>query len=818
MSDLKRNVLVAAIFCGLSFSPAYPEAGQALVSFAGDANIKQKDDDEAWLYAQPHEAQWLKDARFGLFVHWNPIAQLGHDLSWSRKGGRRWGKIKVPDHGFIPMEKYDNLYKTFNPVDFNPTEWVNMMKAVGQKYIVFTAKHHDGFCMYDSAYTEYDIMSSYYGKDILKELTDACHAAGIKVGIYYSPTDWYHPDFRTENHDRYVEYYFNQMRELVTKYAPVDVIWWDAFGFHGEAELIKTKEMTKMLRELQPGILLNNRAGLRGDFDTPEQLVGRFQKDRPWETCMTINDQWGYRPNNLPKSKKVLVETLVRCAGGNGNFLLNLGPMANGKFDPLHENRLRELGDWNQQYGQSVFNTKGGPYMPGVYGATTYRKNTIYLHILDWQDKNEVVFPALPFNVISHHVITGGHAQIKSGPDGLKVTMENGKHELDTIIELRVDGDVSTMEPIKVPYRSGSLALNKPAQASSVIFNDRDHHGPKFALDDDVDTLWRTDTMAVDNVSFEVDLERTTLVNRIRIRDAHKRTRHFSLQYQNDGNWVDLYESFETIGHHFDECFEPFEARKIRLLIHKAIAGPQLAEFHVLYSPEMKKDYLTYRLSGSDGLIDEFGGAKVAVSKNSLYNEAPRFSKVTPAPNRSTAKEKTFVLGMSYGKKRSGFYLDAKNGGLSSQNGAISFWMKPESNQNGHYVLFAPKPQMVLFFKYKSSLVYGVGAGTEKKSCSANIQDKQWQHVVLTWSGLKNTAHVYINGTLAGSCEQLPDSIQFGGQVRVGNYDDVRGNRPANIKNQYRGSIFDFQIYSKALQQNEVSALYANPGLTLGEL
>ena len=173
---------------------------------------------------------------------------------------------------------------------------------------------------------------------------------------------------------------------------------------------------------------------------------------------------------------------------------------------------------------------------------------------------------------------------------------------------------------------------------------------------------------------------------------------------------------------------------------------------------------------------------------------------------------------MSYGKKRSGFYLDAKNGGLSSQNGAISFWMKPKSNQNGHYVLFAPKPQMVLFFKDKSSLVYGVGAGTEKKICSANIQDKQWQHVVLTWSGFKNTAHVYINGTLTGSCEQLPDSIQFGGQVRVGNYDDVRGNRPANIKNQYRGSIFDFQIYSKALQQNEVSALYANPGLTLGEL
>lgn len=817
MSKLKRHWLIATILSGLSLSSAHADAGQAIVSFAGDASIEQKSDDEAWLYAKPHETQWLKDARFGLFVHWNPISQLGHDLSWSRKGGRRWGKIKVPDHGFIPIEKYDSLYKTFNPVDFNPTEWVNMMKAVGQKYIVFTAKHHDGFCMYDSAYTDYDIMSSPYGKDILKELTDACHSAGIKVGIYYSPTDWHHPDFRTENHDRYLEYYFNQMRELVTKYAPVDVIWWDAFGFHGEAELIKSKEMTKMLREHQPGILLNNRAAIRGDFDTPEQLVGRFQKNRPWETCMTINDQWGYRPNNPPKSKKVLIETLVRCAGGNGNFLLNLGPMANGKFDPLHENRLREIGEWNKKYGQSVFNTQGGPYMPGVYGATTYRKNTIYLHILDWQEKNEVEFPPLPFKVLNHRVLTGGTANIKNGSASLSLTMENGKHDLDTIIELTVDGDVSTMEPIKVPYESGSLALNKPARASSIIFNDTKHHGPQFALDDDVDTMWRTDTMAVKNVSFEVDLQKTTLVNRIRIRDAHKRTRHFSLQYQNHGDWVNFYEAHSTIGHHFNECFEPFEAKKIRLLIHKAIAGPQLAEFHVLYNPDIKKDYLKHRFAQSSDFIDEVGEAEIGISKNNLHNEAPVFSKTTPFDSMNTTKNQTIDLGMSYGEKRSGLFLNTPTKDLLSQNGTISFWMKSKNNKSGHYILFAPTPQMTLSFRDKNSIVYGIGTGPDRESCIGYIQDEKWQHIVLTWNGLKKNCQLYINGKLSGSCEQLASHLNFGGDLRVGNYDDVRTDRPSNLTNQFKGSIFDLQIYSKSINQTEASELYRKPGFALGK-
>ncbi|MBT3192680.1 MAG: hypothetical protein HN341_09020 [Verrucomicrobia bacterium] len=806
-----KRWMIACLAVGLA-TAAVAEQGQAIVSVAGDVKLERRAGDESWLYATPEQAQWLKDARFGLFVHWGPISQRGNDLSWSRKGGRRWGKIKVPDHGFIPMEEYDALYKTFNPTEFNPRAWVKMMQDVGQKYIVFTAKHHDGFCMFDSAYTDYDIMSTPYGRDILKELTDACHEAGIRVGIYYSPTDWYHPDFRTENHDRYLEYYFDQMEELVTKYAPVDVIWWDAFGFHGEAELIKSKEMTKMLRGLQPGILLNNRAAIRGDFDTPEQLVGRFQKERPWETCMTINDQWGYRPNNPPKSKKVLVETLVRCAGGNGNFLLNLGPMANGLFDPMHENRLREVGDWSKKYGVSVFDTQGGPYMPGVYGATTYRGDTIYIHMMDWGEEAEVTFPPLPFKILSHRVLTGGEAEVKQSAEGVFVSMKDNLDPLDTIIELKIDGDAATMEPIKVPYNSGSLALNKPASASSIIFNNPKHHGPQFALDDDVDTLWRTDTMAVKDVTFGVDLEEPTLINRIAIRDAHKRTRRFALQYEEDGEWVTFYEKNGTIGHHFDELFEPFTAQKIRLFIYEAIAGPQLAEFHVFYNPDKERDPLTHRYIFNRNADDVAGASSAIVSTDQTYTEAPVYSDDVPVNCVEGAPEKSIRLGQSYGTKKSGLFLPGGAETALSSSGSLSVWVKADALNGGSYLLFAPTPGMLMNFPDRKQMVFAMGKGENKKKVAAPLAVGKWHLVTATWNVLKGTAAFYIDGQRKGSVEGLESSIRMAENIRLGNYDDPCADRAANMVNQFDGTLYDLQFYNRTLSSDEVQQLYKKPG------
>jgi len=795
-------------------SIAHAEKGQAFVNVAGDARIEKGATDESWLYATPEQTQWLKDAGFGLFVHWGPISQLGHDLSWSRKGGRRWGSIKYPETGIVPMKEYDALYKTFNPTNFNPQAWVQMMQDVGMEYIVFTTKHHDGFCMFDSAYTDYDIMSTPYGRDIFKELTDACHKAGIRVGVYYSATDWHHPDFRTEHMDRYLDYYFNQMRELVTKYEP-DVIWWDAIGCN--AEEIKSKEMTKMLRELRPGILLNNRAGLRGDFDTPEQLVGRFQKDRPWETCMTINDQWGYRPNNPPKPETELVQTLVRCAGGNGNFLLNLGPMQDGRFDPMHEDRLREVGDWNKKYGVSVFDTRGGPYMPGVYGATTYRDDTIYIHMMDWGEGDKVAFPPLPFKILSHKVLTGGEAKVEQTAAGVFVSMKENRDAIDTIIELKIDGDAGTVEPIKVPYHSGSLALNKPATASTTIFNDIKNKGPWRALDDDVDTMWVADLMAVSNIWFEVDLEKPTLINRIAMRDAHKRTRRFALQYEKDGEWVTFYKKTGLIGHHFDEVFEPFTAQKVRLYIHEAIAGPQLAEFHILYSPEKQKDPLTHRYT-FNGSTDDLVGTSTAIpSTDQTFTESPAYSDDVPAYPLAGAPSKSIRFGESYGTKKSGLFLPGGTDTVLSLYGSLSVWVKANAMNGGNYLLYAPTPGMLMVFSGGRQLTFTIGKGEIKKTINSPFTAGEWHLVTATWDVLKGTAAFYVDGKLKGSIEGLSSEIVMAGDIRVGQYDDPRVDRASNSINQFDGMLYDLQFYGRVLTPQEVGALFAAPGAAAGK-
>ncbi|MFO7976346.1 MAG: alpha-L-fucosidase, partial [Candidatus Hydrogenedentota bacterium] len=284
------------------------------------------DQDKPYLKAAPEDMKWWREARFGLFIHWGPVSLKGTEIGWSR-GGERRGREGT---GEIPVEVYDNLYKEFNPTEFDADEWVTIAQQAGMKYLVFTTKHHDGFVNFDSKLTDYKITSpeSPFGRDIVKELADACHKAGLGLGFYYSPPDWHHPDYRTDNHAKYIEYLHGQLRELCTNYGQIDIIWFDGLG--GTAEDWNSEPLFKMIRELQPHVLINNRAGLPGDFDTPEQRVGKFQNDRPWESCITICRQWAWKPDDAMKSFEECIRTLVRCAGGDGNLLFNVGPMPSG--------------------------------------------------------------------------------------------------------------------------------------------------------------------------------------------------------------------------------------------------------------------------------------------------------------------------------------------------------------------------------------------------------------------------------------------------------------------------------------------------------
>jgi len=395
------------------------------------------------LQASPKDVGRWREMRFGLFIHWGPVSLKGTEIGWSRGGERRGRKDK--SKGAIPVEEYDNLYKQFNPTKFNADEWVAIAKAAGMNYLVFTSKHHDGFSMFDSQLTTYSIMHSPFHRDVVAELAKACHKGGIKLGFYYSPVDWYHPDYRTENHARYVKFLHGQLRELCTNYGKVSILWFDGLG--GKADDWQTTSLIRMIRRLQPGVIINNRAGLPSDHDTPEQRIGKFQTDRAWESCITIGRQWAWKPNDDIKSLKQCIQTLVQVVGGDGNLLFNVGPMPTGEIEPRQVERLKEMGAWLKKYGESIYGTRGGPFAPGPWGATTHKDSKIYVHILNWPGET-VTLPPIKQKIVKSLMLTGGTATVKQSDDGISISVPAAdRNEIDTIVVLQIEGKAADIKP-----------------------------------------------------------------------------------------------------------------------------------------------------------------------------------------------------------------------------------------------------------------------------------------------------------------------------------------------------------------------------------
>ena len=321
-----------------------------------------------YLRADEQDVGKWRDMKFGLFIHWGPISILGEPIGWSRGGERRGWRGK----GHVPVEVYDNLYKRFNPAEFNADQWVQMAKDAGMKYLVFVCKHHDGFCMFDSKLAGYKITNTPFKRDIFGELADACHKAGLKLGFYYSLPDWYHPDYRTEHHQRYIKYLHGQVRELCSNYGKIDIVWWDGLG--GSAKDWDSHSLFRLIRQLQPHVIINSRGGLPGDHQTAEQKIGKPEFNRPWEANMTLGTRWAWIPNDKIKPLQQCIQTLVRVVGGDGNYLLDVGPMADGRIEPGQVARLKETGRWLHSYGDSIYATRGGPFIPGSWGASTYEQ------------------------------------------------------------------------------------------------------------------------------------------------------------------------------------------------------------------------------------------------------------------------------------------------------------------------------------------------------------------------------------------------------------------------------------------------------------
>ena len=393
--------------------------------------------------------KWWMDARFGMFIHWGPVSLKGTEIGWSR------GKE-------ISVAEYDTLYKQFNPLNFIADDWVKLAKDAGMKYIVFTSKHHDGFCMWNTRYTDFNIMHSPFKRDVMKELAEACKKYDMVLGFYHSTCDWHHPDFpltspggtvkrETSNLDRYTEYLKNESVEIIKNYGPLLVMWYDV---PMEFDAVRGQGVIDEIRKVQPDILVNNRTGAPGDFDTPEQRVGDFQVNRPWETCMTIADQWAWKPNDNVKSLEECLHSLIRSAGGDGNLLFNVGPMADGRIEPLQVTRLKEMGEWLQKYGYSIYATRGGPFKPSEFGVTTRKGNTIYLHILIWKGKSlKIVLSSLDMQITGCRLAGGGDIKVIKQRGTYTIELEEKVLQpINTLLEIQTSGNVMNIQPAAMKF------------------------------------------------------------------------------------------------------------------------------------------------------------------------------------------------------------------------------------------------------------------------------------------------------------------------------------------------------------------------------
>ncbi|MEI9958893.1 MAG: alpha-L-fucosidase [Ferruginibacter sp.] len=410
--------------------------------------------------------QDFMNQRFGMFIHWGPVALRGTEIGWSRVDS-------VKNNNQVQKAEYDDLYKEFNPVLFDADAWVKTAKDAGMKYLTITARHHDGFCLWPSAFTDFDIASTPYKKDIVGALQKACKKQGIKFCIYYSVLDWHHPDY--PNHspqskvadpksdmNRYITFMKNQLKELITNYDPY-MLWFD-----GAWESPWTNEMGKdmydYLKKIKPTLIINNRLGkeiagvvnktidhtkMIGDYDTPEQSVGKMNMEIPWESCFTICNQWAWKPNDKLKPLKECLDIIAQTAGGNGNLLMNVGPMPDGRIEARQVQRLKEMGDWLKVNGESIYGTKGGPWVPAANYTTTRKGNKIYVHVLEVKD-NKLVLPALPNKkIIKAYMLKG--ATVSFTQDG-NITLDfKGVSDttVNATIVLEINGNAENIPVIQ---------------------------------------------------------------------------------------------------------------------------------------------------------------------------------------------------------------------------------------------------------------------------------------------------------------------------------------------------------------------------------
>ena len=589
--------------------------------------------------ATEKDYQWWREARFGIFVHWGPGAFVHRNsLSWERPSNGRppYNELgymadaknteEVPPEihngqykkytkgGPMPPRIYENLYRIFNPVKFNADEVAQMAVDAGAGYVVFTTKHHDGFCMWDSKYTDYDMMSTPCKRDICKELSDACHKLGLRMLWYYSKVDMHDARYDIKNPKPYDDYFYNQVEELMTKYGPIEGMWWD--GGRLKTDNVR---LFKMMNRLHPGVLTNGRVGkvpFGISFGSPEQKLGSFKMDRPWETCAVMQSSWIWDGGDNVKSLPACLQMLIGCAIGDGNLLLNYGPAPDGSIHPEVKANYLGMGKFLKQYGESIYKTRGGPYKPGRWGGSTRRDNTVYLHVTQKWPIGVLILPALPAKILSCKALTGGTPEFKQTADGLEIRLAPGDHkDLDTIIALTLDKDVMGIDPIDT-MKGHTLTTDAKVTASSSV-NPKNHRGSPetvishsfetgkltkhFGEESDDDKIqihstgkrkytkeeveqikkligsnhrghfWRfwMPKQGDEQPWIEVDIGAPETFSRVGITELFGKVRSYELQYYDGKDWKTFYSQNSTIDNLSVHLAQPITAQRVRLLITK---------------------------------------------------------------------------------------------------------------------------------------------------------------------------------------------------------------------------------------------------------
>jgi alpha-L-fucosidase len=407
--------------------------------------------------------KWWREARFGMFIHFGlyAIPARGEWVQWNEQ---------------IPVNKYANLADQFRP-DSGPDAWAVTAKAAGMKYMVLTARHHDGFSLFDSQASDFTSVKTAARRDFVAEYVAAARNAGLRVGLYYSPLDWrfpgfFLPDLQQESAEAMRTQYHRQMQELLSDSGTIDVLWFDGgeadwLNFGGDwvgAKWVKRPrdkhyrggfnwehdKVYATLRRLQLQVIINGRADMPEDFHSREGdgALGDFDAEHPWELCTTLAGAWGYQAGKSPKSLKDCVQLLVNVAGRDGNLLLNVGPRPDGQIDPPQAERLRQVGAWLTKYGESIYATRGGPFLPGDYGATTHRDKNIYVHVLKWP-ADKLVLPAIPAKILRALLLTGGTVTFTQTDAVIEISVPaEHRNEMDTIVVFGLDRSADEIKPV----------------------------------------------------------------------------------------------------------------------------------------------------------------------------------------------------------------------------------------------------------------------------------------------------------------------------------------------------------------------------------